>query len=55
MTRKKKEIFSDETIASLVELGELLRKVHMRIISEGYTYKDGQFYPTDAEQSPKSE
>lgn len=55
MTRKKKELFSDETIASLVELGEVLRKIHMRILSEGYTYKDGQFYPTDEEQSAKSE
>lgn len=53
MTRKKKEVFSDETIASLVELGEALRKIHMRILSEGYTYKDGQFYPTDTQKPPK--
>jgi hypothetical protein len=34
--------FSDETIASLVELGKVLRKIHDDLIAEGYTIVDGK-------------
>lgn len=37
----KAEIFSNETIGSLVELGEVLRRIHNRLITEGYEIKDG--------------
>ena len=33
---------SDETVASLLELGEVLRTIHNRLISEGYTISGGQ-------------
>lgn len=41
------EIFSEETIQSLVGLGEILRKIHNRILSEGYVFKDDQFIKVD--------
>jgi hypothetical protein len=34
-TPKKKNIFSDETIQSLVELGTVLRQIHNRLVVEG--------------------
>ncbi len=36
-----KYIFSDETYASLVELGEVIRGIRTRLMSEGYVIKDG--------------
>ena len=33
--------FSDETIASLKELGAVFRDIRNRLISEGYVIKDG--------------
>jgi hypothetical protein len=41
----KKYIFSDDTFAALKELGEVLRKIHNRLISEGYTIVEGKIYP----------
>ena len=35
-------IFTDEDIQSFVELGEVLRKIHNRLLSEGYVIKDGK-------------
>jgi len=34
--------FSDETIASLVELGKVFLRIRNRLISEGYVIKDGK-------------
>ncbi len=37
--------FDDETIAALVELGELLRSVHDDLTAEGFQIKDGIISP----------
>jgi hypothetical protein len=34
--------FSDETLRSLQELGEIFRQIRTQLISEGYVIKDGQ-------------
>ena len=41
MMEKKTHIFTDEEIKSLIELGEVLRSIHARLISEGYVIKSG--------------
>ena len=38
---KGNNIFSDETIKSLGELGSVLRSIHERMINSGYIIKDG--------------
>ncbi len=38
---------SEETIQAMKELGEILRGIHNRLISEGYTIKDGKIYKPD--------
>lgn len=43
MVHKEKH-FSDETIHSLGELGRVLGKIRKRLISEGYTIKDGKCF-----------
>lgn len=48
---ENKHIFSEETIKSLFDLGEVLRKIHSRILSEGYIFKENQFIRSH-EQSP---
>ncbi len=40
-------IFSDEEIQGLVDLGNVLVGVHKRLISEGWTIKDGIFTSPD--------
>ena len=37
----KKPLFTDESIKALSELGDVLRRIHNRLISEGYEIKDG--------------
>ncbi len=39
--QKELRIFTDEEITSLVELGEVLRDIHARVISEGFVIKNG--------------
>lgn len=39
---KAKQIFTDEDIASFVELGGVLWKIHNRLISDGYVFKNGK-------------
>jgi len=49
-TRKKGDIASETarhplsrgTVESLQELGEVLRQIHTRLLSEGYIIKDGE-------------
>jgi hypothetical protein len=36
---------SPETVKSLQELGEVLRQIHRRLISEGYTIQNGKILP----------
>jgi len=40
-------IFSDETLKSLNELGDVLRNIHNRLISEGYTISNGEIKKID--------
>ncbi len=40
-------LFSEETIESLSELGAELKKIHDRLISEGYIFKDGKIFKPD--------
>ena len=42
MKKKDQPIFSEETLASLIELGEVLRPIYERMITEGYVFKDGK-------------
>jgi hypothetical protein len=42
--------FSDETVASVLELGEHLRSIHNRLISEGYVIKNGKIYPPEQQE-----
>lgn len=49
----RKSSLSDDTIASLVELGEVLREIHEKLIAQGYTYREGKFYePGEIEKEP---
>jgi hypothetical protein len=41
-------IFSKETFRALQEYGNILRKIHMRLLSEGYTIRDGQIFKEKA-------
>ena len=36
--------FSQETIDSLKDLGDTLKRIHQRLILEGYTIIEGQIY-----------
>ena len=40
-TVRQQRHFTEETLASLAELGAVLEKIHRRLISEGYQIKDG--------------
>lgn len=41
---EKKRNFSDQTLASLRELGSILERIHIRLVSEGYTIKNGKIF-----------
>lgn len=47
MDPKPKHIFTDEEIESLKELGDVLRDIHNRLISEGWVIKGGVFISPD--------
>lgn len=42
-----RQIFSEETMESLREYGEVLRGIHRRLLSEGYVFSNGKFYRKD--------
>jgi hypothetical protein len=46
---QKEKYFSDETIHSLGELGRVLLRIRKRLISEGYTIKDGKCFKVASE------
>jgi hypothetical protein len=48
-----KKPLSDETIRSLQELGEVFRRIHKRLVSEGWVIKDGVFTPPPGYVPPK--
>jgi len=41
-TRHDKLPLPDATVAALIRLGAVLRRIHERLIREGYVIKDGQ-------------
>lgn len=45
-------VFNQETIQALQELGEIFRQVHRRLISEGYTFRDGKFIKPGSDFAP---
>jgi hypothetical protein len=46
----KPQPLSEESVAALEKLGEVLLSIRIRLISEGYVIRDGQIYkPTDIE------
>lgn len=40
----KHEIFSDQGINNIVEFSDTLKRIHIRLINEGYVIKDGKVY-----------
>jgi hypothetical protein len=40
--KPNKQPLSEETVRALQELGEVFRQIHRRLISEGYTIRDGK-------------
>jgi len=38
----KSQPFSQETVQALQELGDVFRQIHRRLVSEGYTIRDGK-------------
>ncbi|MEI6480433.1 MAG: hypothetical protein WCO12_02850 [bacterium] len=40
-------LLTDDTMKSLVELGEVLREIHNRLVSEGYTIENGKIKKLD--------
>ena len=40
----KIERFSKEEVNGLVGFSDILKRIHIRLISEGYTIKEGKFY-----------
>ncbi len=43
----KESHFTEEELANIVAYGEVLRDIHKRLISEGWTIKDGVFTTPD--------
>lgn len=41
----KKPIFTDQQIGDFVSLGHVLKKIHARLLKEGYRYIDGDYIP----------
>ncbi len=39
------DVLSDEAIINLIELGEYLKTICIRLLSEGYSIVDGILYP----------
>ena len=40
-------VFSEETISSIIELGEVLKSIRHRMLTEGYTIVNGQIKKMD--------
>ncbi len=41
---EKNTIFSDQGIQNITALSSTLKRIHIRLISEGYIIKDGKIY-----------
>ena len=46
---EQNKIFSEEALNNIVNLYCILRKIHNRLIAEGYTFKDNKIYPPEVE------
>ena len=44
---QKEPVLPEETIRAVRELGEILRRIHNRVTSEGYIFKDGKYIKPD--------
>ncbi len=51
--QRVRQPFSKETIDSLKDLGEVLMRIHRRLISEGYIIKDGKIYKPNEQLNEK--
>lgn len=51
---KKENLFSEETIKSIYDLGCILKKIHSRLLKEGYIFKDNQFILTHEKSENKN-
>jgi hypothetical protein len=43
----KKSNLNEETIHVMYELGEVLREIHVQLLSEGYVFKNGVLIKPD--------
>ena len=50
-----KQTFPEETIQSLIELGHVLRAIHTRLRSEGYTIRDGTIFKDEINRDKRQE
>ena len=46
---QQNQIFTDSQIQNFVGFYAAIKRVHSRLISEGYTIKDGQIFPPKIE------
>ncbi len=50
-TGSRRQPFGPETIQALQELGDVFRQIHRRLISEGYTIRDGKIIKPGADNT----
>ena len=48
-TDEKPAPLSEESVMSIISLGQILRKIHIRILSEGYNVINGQLVKNEKE------
>jgi hypothetical protein len=48
--KKLVEKYGEEGIKNILALGEVLRKIHNRLLSEGYTYEKGKGFTAPKEK-----
>jgi hypothetical protein len=51
ISNKKPAPLGPETVRSLQELGELLRTINNRLLSEGYVFKNGKFIKPECNET----
>ena len=44
---EKSRIFSDQGIKNIIAFSDTLRRIHIRLIREGYVIKDGKIIPPE--------
>ena len=53
-SQKKKNLFTDEEIRAVNDLGQVLRRIHRRLYSEGYILRNGVFVKSDVERNSEN-